>query len=91
MNLQHVCTDACGITPDPGCPFWKEPEYPRGSREWLLYCTPLERREYDLGCDLRRLLWHNRELLIPTLISMLGDDIVELIRETVAHDLGGEP
>lgn len=83
-----MCSDACGITPDPGCPIWQEPEYPRGSQEWLLRCTPVQRREYALGCDLARLLKANADILVPVLMELLRDEMLDMVRHLIVEELG---
>lgn len=84
----HVCDPlTCGLTPDPECPCWTEPDHPRGSRAWAVRCSPQERTEYTADLALSEQVARAADLLRPVLVELLREALAEIVAETLARDL----
>lgn len=86
---EHECTSACETTCDPWAPVVHREPDPRGSAGWRRHATPLEVREYELGCELARLILANQDVLAPLLLRLLAEPIGRLVAVCVAERTGG--
>jgi hypothetical protein len=79
-HKQHVCTDACGITPDPGCPVWDHVR---------VGLSPEEVRDRKVALWLVGLVREQAELVRPLLVELLAAEFVGILERYLIAELPG--